>query len=136
MQHLLKMFLLFLGAAAVTLIFGLGASAPGLVSGALTAVLVAAGTLAGGVGLTIWARSTFSLIQTGRFVQYASFWASSAVAFKLVALVFALFGVTVALTSTALASFVTFALCFAVATAVGEVPVKGRTWMPVRLKKK
>lgn len=136
MQHLQKMFLLFLGAAVVTLGFGLGVSAPGLISGGLTAALVAAGTLAGGVGLTIWLRSRFALIQTGRFLQYGSFWLSSALSFKLVALVFGLFGVTIALSSTALASFVTFALCFAVATAIREVPIKGRTWMPVRLKKK
>lgn len=136
MKHLRNMFLLFFGAAIVTMLTGLGASAPGLLTGGLAAALVAAGTLAGGVGLTIWARSAFGLIQTGRFLQWGSFWLSAAVSFKLTALILGVFGVAIWLPSLLLASLSTFGICFAVAMLLGEVPIKGRTWMPVRMKKK
>ncbi|HEY9757330.1 MAG TPA: hypothetical protein V6C97_19330 [Oculatellaceae cyanobacterium] len=82
----------------------------------------------GGLLLTIVLRQVFSLVQTGRFLQYACFWLGVYGAALAGRVLFS--GVLQA--NSALFAFVTFALAFAVMTATGEVPWKGRTWLPVR----
>lgn len=133
MQHLHKMFFYFLAAAAVTFVFGLGVTVDGGLASWLGAVvagaLVSAGALAGGVGLTIAMRSAFKLMQVGRFLQYAVFWLAAGLSLKLVGLVFT----SLAVHSALLAGFAIFAIAFAAATITGEVPTKGRTWLPVKM---
>lgn len=133
MQHLHKMFFYFLAAAAVTFVFGLGVSVGAgvaeVLGAALAATLVSAGALAGGVGLTIALRSLFGLMQIGRILQYAAFWLAAAVSLKLVGLVFA----SPVVHSALLAGFTIFAIAFTAAIITGEVPTKGRSWLPVKM---
>jgi hypothetical protein len=134
MSHFVKVALYFFASALVTLGFGIGASlaSGALFSGALVAALVSAAAVAGGVFLTVQARSLFTLMQTGRLIQYGSFWLSGLVALKIAAL---LFSSVLVVTNGAVASLVATAICFTAATLSGRIPWKGRTWLPVRLKK-
>jgi len=135
MQHLWKMFFYFLAAAAVTCVFGLGVSAGDVLPTALAAVLVSAGALIGGVGLTIGMRALFGLMQVGRLLQYTAFWLSAAVSLKIIGIIGGLlFAASLTVNSALLAGFTVFAIAFAAATITGEVPTKGRTWLPMKMK--
>jgi hypothetical protein len=135
MQHLWKMFFYFLAAAAVTCVFGLGVSAGDLLPTALAAILVSAGALIGGVGLTIGMRALFGLMQVGRLLQYTAFWLSAAASLKIVGIIGGLiFAASLSVNSALLAGFTVFAIAFAAATITGEVPTKGRTWLPMKMK--
>jgi hypothetical protein len=135
MQHLWKMFFYFLAAAAVTFVFGLGVSAGDLLPTALAAILVSAGALIGGVGLTIGMRALFGLMQVGRLLQYSAFWLSAAASLKIVGIIGGLiFAASLSVNSALLAGFTVFAIAFAAATITGEVPTKGRTWLPMKMK--
>lgn len=135
MQHLWKMFFYFLAAAAVTTVFGLGVTAGDVLPTALAAVLVSAGALIGGVGLTIGMRALFGLMQVGRLLQYTAFWLSAALSLKLVGIIGGLlFAASLTVNSALLAGFTVFAIAFAAATITGEVPTKGRTWLPMKMK--
>ena len=81
-----------------------------------------------GLLLTIVLRRMFTLIQTGRVLQYACFWVGCLIA----ALVGNALFVGVLETSAAVYSLLTVVLAFGAMTAVGEVPWKGRTWFPLR----
>ncbi|MBU6452446.1 MAG: hypothetical protein KGS72_11745 [Cyanobacteria bacterium REEB67] len=133
MSHFVKVALYFFASALVTLGFGIGAgfASGALFGGILVSALVSAAAVAGGVFLTVQARSLFNLMQTGRFIQYGSFWLSGLVALKVAAL---LFSSVLVVTNGALASLVATAICFTAATASGRIPWKGRTWLPVRMK--
>jgi len=135
MSHFIKVTLYFFASALVAIGFGLGASfTPGsFLPGLLVALAVSLAAVFGGVFLTMQARARFSLMQTGRFVQYASFWATGALALKIAAL---LFSSVLVVPSAALASFVALVVCFTSATLTGQIPWKGRTWLPVRFKNK
>ncbi|MDQ5937732.1 MAG: hypothetical protein QG574_5091 [Cyanobacteriota bacterium erpe_2018_sw_21hr_WHONDRS-SW48-000092_B_bin.40] len=135
MQHLWKMFFYFLAAAAVTTVFGLGVSAGDVLPTALAAVLVSAGALIGGVGLTIGMRALFGLMQVGRLLQYTAFWLSAALSLKIIGIIGGLlFAASLTVNSALLAGFTVFAIAFAAATITGEVPTKGRTWLPMKMK--
>ncbi len=135
MQHLWKMFFYFLAAAAVTTVFGLGVTAGDVLPTALAAVLVSAGALIGGVGLTIGMRALFGLMQVGRLLQYTAFWLSAALSLKIIGIIGGLlFAVSLTVNSALLAGFTVFAIAFAAATITGEVPTKGRTWLPMKMK--
>ena len=135
MQHLWKMFFYFLTAAAVTTVFGLGVTAGDLLPTALAAVLVSAGALIGGVGLTIGMRAMFGLMQVGRLLQYTAFWLSAALSLKIIGIIGGLlFAASLTVNSALLAGFTVFAMAFAAATITGEVPTKGRTWLPMKMK--
>lgn len=135
MQHLWKMFFYFLAAATVTCVFGLGVSAGDIIPTALAAILVSAGALIGGVGLTIGMRALFGLMQVGRLLQYTAFWLSAAASLKIVGIIGGLiFAASLSVNSALLAGFTVFAIAFAAATITGEVPTKGRTWMPMKMK--
>jgi hypothetical protein len=135
MSHFVKTTLYFFAATLITLGFGLGASfsAGMILPGLLVSLLVAAPATFSAVFLTMKARSSFSLMQTGRFVQYASFWATGAIALKIVSLIFAS---VIVVSNLALASFSAMAICMISATLFGQIPWKGRTWLPVRFKSK
>ncbi len=135
MQHLWKMFFYFLAAAAVTTVFGLGVTAGDVLPTALAAVLVSAGALIGGVGLTIGMRALFGLMQVGRLLQYTAFWLSAALSLKIIGIIGGLlFAASLTVNSALLAGFTVFAIAFAAATITGEVPTKGRTWLPMKMK--
>ena len=134
MSHFIKDVLYFTASALVAIGFGLGASfAPGaFLPGLLVALAVALAAVFGGVLLTVTTRALFSLAQTGRVVQYASFWAAGAVSLKLAAV---LFSSVLFVSSASLASLVALIVCFTSATLTGQIPWKGRTWLPLRAKK-
>lgn len=138
MQHLWKMFFYFLAAAAVTTVFGLGVTAGDVLPTALAAVLVSAGALTGGVGLTIGMRALFGLMQVGRLLQYTAFWLAAALSLKITGImggiVFTAGAASLTVNSALLAGFAVFAMAFAAATITGEVPTKGRTWLPMKMK--
>ena len=135
MQHLWKMFFYFLAAAAVTTVFGLGVNAGDVLPTALATVLVSAGALIGGVGLTIGMRALFGLMQVGRLLQYTAFWLSAALSLKIIGIIGGLlFAASLTVNSALLAGFTIFAMAFAAATITGEVPTKGRTWLPMKMK--
>lgn len=135
MQHLWKMFFYFFAAATVTSVFGLGVTAGGIIPTALAVALVSAGALVGGVGSTIALRSLFGLMQVGRLMQYTAFWLSAALSLKLIGIIGGLiFAASLTVNTALLAGFTVFAIAFASATITGEIPTKGRTWLPVKMK--
>lgn len=125
-QHFFNMLIMFVAASFAAISFG-NVATDG-------AALIFGGLLAGSVGmisgllLTIVIRAAFSLVQTGRFLQYASFWAGTYLGVVAADWLFAGF----ASTNPIVLSLVIFALAFAIATLSGEVPWRGRTWLPKR----
>jgi hypothetical protein len=138
LRHLLNMFGLFTFGAAATVGLHLGAlvtagSASALPIMALVASALTAGaiSLLGGVLVTATVRRVLNLVQTGRVIQYTGFTLASLLGLKLAAYFFA----SITLTAPLLAGFSLFAIAFGLATAFGEVPWRGRTWLPMRSKK-
>jgi hypothetical protein len=131
-RHFLNMIGYFVAAAAVTLFIGFGMSAGSLLSGLLSAVIVGVTGLTFGLGATIVIRQVFGLMQTGRFIQYLSFFLGTWLGVGLASLLIS----ALVITSGAGAALTTFAFAFGAATLVGEVPWKGRTWLPIRMPKR
>jgi hypothetical protein len=129
-SHLRNMFLYFL--AATLLVFTTGV---GLTLGsswlliALAAAVIPAITLGVGIGSTMQLRGLLSLMQTGRLIQWAAFFIGALLSLHIASLIGA-----VTLTSHWLSALVLFATAFGAATVFGEVPWRGRTWLPVRRK--
>jgi len=123
-QHLFNMLCFFLGATLLSISFG------NVVSDA--SALLGGGFIVGGVGLaaglllTIVFRVLFGLVQTGRFLQYACFWAGTYAGVELADRLFAGFSSEHPI----MLAFAVFALAFMLATWAGEVPIRGRTWLP------
>ena len=138
LRHLLNMFGLFVSGAVTTVGLHLGATVTAggatgmpilpLIASALTAGAI---SLLGGVLVTATVRRVLNLVQTGRVIQYAGFSLASLLGLKLAAYFFA----AITITSPLLAGFCLFAIAFSLATALGEVPWRGRTWLPMRAKK-
>lgn len=129
-SHLLKMYGYFLLGSLICMILGMGASLSTLSDIFAAAAITAALSLVGGIFVTASVRALFGLTQTGRLVQYAGFWLASLGALQLTDYfvpVYLLVGGTVA-------AFVIVLFSFAGAITFGEVPVKGRGWLPVRRK--
>lgn len=89
--------------------------------------------LLGGLSSTVFLRAAFKLMQTGRIIQYACFflfiWAGLALSALIVSAVF----VGSAITGGAWTALLATAIGFAAATIMGEVPTRGRTWLPQRM---
>ncbi len=125
-QHLFNMLCFFCASAFLCLTFGNVVNNP--------SALLGGGLIVGGLGLiagllaTIVFRIAFGLIQTGRFLQYACFWAGTYIAVVLADFLFIGF----VSDNPVVLSLVVFALAFAGATVAGEVPTRGRTWLPRR----
>jgi Na+/melibiose symporter-like transporter len=127
--HLRNMFLYFILGTLSVLVFGIGLT-PGdnwamLV---LSLVLVPASTIVLAITATMQLRQRLSLMQTGRFIQWGAFYLSALLALWL----FSLAG-AITLSNGWLAALVLFAISFGAATAFGEVPWRGRTWLPMRM---
>lgn len=131
-RHFYNMIGYFVGAAALTLLLGFGVEAAGLMSGAGAALIIGIVGLVFGLGATIALRALFGLMQTGRILQYVSFFLGSWLGVALAALLIS----TLVVTHAWLAGLVVFAVAFGAATATGEVPIKGRTWLPMRMPKR
>lgn len=130
-RHLAFMFGYFFVAALVTTFFGLGASAPSIGTALAASAVTGFVSLVGGIFVTMVLRSAFGLVQTGRVLQYAGFWLATLPALSLASW---LTGATVG--SAGLAALVVVVIAFTGATLAGEVPTKGRTWLPMRRKDK
>lgn len=132
LSHVTNMALIFFAAVSATFWFEIGAEAgPSLLNLAVPALVTSLVSLFGGVFITQQSRALFNLQQTGRVFQYVSFWLTSLAG---LALSTWLFPQALEVHSFALASAAITYLGFATAIFFGEVPVKGRTWLPVSLK--
>lgn len=131
-RHFLKMIGYFVVAALVTVFVGLGVTAGSILSGVLAAGLIGIVGLVLGLASTILLRGVFGLMQTGRIIQYLCFFFGTWTGVCLASLLFSAFAVT----SSALVALIVFAIAFGAATLTGEVPTKGRTWLPMRMPKK
>ena len=134
LRHLLNMYGLFVVAALATTLLHAGATITGgasLVSVACSALTAGAIGLLAGIVVTAVTRRVLRLTQTGRVIQYTGFWLASWLGLKAAAYFFS----AITLSAPAFAGFVLFALAFGAATALGEVPTRGRTWLPVADKK-
>ncbi|MDZ4833267.1 MAG: hypothetical protein SGJ27_05645 [Candidatus Melainabacteria bacterium] len=128
-RHFLNMLGYFVGASALILLFDSSISAAGFLSGAAAAVIIGFVGLVVGLGVTIVLRSVFGLMQTGRFIQYLCFFLGTTLGVSLAS--FAVSSLVVP--SVWAAGLLIFAIAFGAATWTGEVPVKGRTWLPRRM---
>ncbi|CAN5539870.1 hypothetical protein BH11CYA1_BH11CYA1_15000 [soil metagenome] len=127
--HLRNMFGYFLVGALLTVLIGLGVQVGSVVTAVLGAALAAAIALLGGILVTMIFRTAFKLVQTGRILQYGGFWLACWLGLEAAA---AVFSNTLALSNGFLASLAFFAIGFGAATVFGQVPWRGRSWMPIR----
>ncbi|MBX3151940.1 hypothetical protein KF728_17415 [Candidatus Obscuribacterales bacterium] len=131
-RHFLMMNGYFIAAAAITLLLGVGVSAGSLLTGIMAAAIIGVTGMFFGLGVTIALRAVLGLMQTGRVVQYLCFILGSWLGVGLASLLIG----SLSVTSGFGAALATFSLAFGAATLVGEVPWKGRTWLPVRMPKR
>lgn len=136
MLHPFKIFLYFAVATLLLGILGMSSaafSAPALLALAGTSIIVGGFSLGGGMGVTIWTRSAFSLMQTGRVIQWPAFCLS---AWAGLALSSWLFGSLLTISAGFGSALAIFAGAFAWGYFRKEIPWKGRTWLPRRMPKK
>ncbi len=126
--HLLRMCVIFILASLVDVFAQIGLTySGGIVSEALTAVLLALTTLAGGIVATMVLRTIFELHQTGRVLQYGGFVLASGAAIK----ASSLFVPSLQISNLWLAGAMIVLIAFAVATLTGVMPWRKRTWLPL-----
>lgn len=131
-RHFLNMIGYFVAAAAAILLLGFNVTAGSFLAGLGSAVIIGATGLIVGLGVTIALRAVFGLMQTGRIIQYLCFWAGTWLGLSI-----ASFLIPALVVGSAVgASLAIFALAFGAATLTGEVPWKGRTWLPMRMPKR
>lgn len=131
LSHISNMMLSFFVAVLAIFWFEIGAEAgPSLWQLAAPAFVTAIISLVGGVFITQQSRALFNLAQTGRVFQYLSFWLTSLLGLSVSSW---LFPQSLEVHSFALASAAIVYLGFATAIFFGQVPIKGRTWLPVRM---
>jgi len=128
-SHFYKMIGYFSGASALALLLGVFISAGGFLPGLVSAVIIGAVALVFGLGSTIALRAVLGLMQTGRIIQYLCFIAGTWLGIGAASLVVS----SLVVTSGFWASLLIFAVAFGAATLVGEVPWKGRTWLPKQM---
>lgn len=130
MNHLRNMYLYFLAATFTVFALGFGTSITGswLLAG-LAAAAIAGVSVVGGIYSTMQMRQRLNLMQTGRLLQYASFIAFAFFAVHVVGFVFA---AAITVSSAFFTAIALVALAFGAATLFGEVPTRGRTWLPMR----
>jgi hypothetical protein len=137
LRHMFNMLGLFTFAAIATIGLHLGAAINAGPSGipflALAASALTAGAISLVVGIIVTAtvRRALNLVQTGRLIQYSGFCLAGWLGLNLSAYFFS----AITLTAPFVAGFFLFAIAFGLATALGEVPWRGRTWLPMAAKK-
>ncbi|MBX9573056.1 MAG: hypothetical protein K2X77_29435 [Candidatus Obscuribacterales bacterium] len=130
-SHLIHMMLIFFAAVLATFWFEIGAEAgPSLLDLAAPAFVTSTLSLLAGTFVTQQTRALFNLMQTGRVFQYLSFWLTSLAGLAVSSWIFPQ---ALEVHSFALASAAIVYLGFATAIFFGEVPVQGRSWLPVRM---
>ena len=130
--HFWKVFGFFLLSTAIVSLFGLGVSFTGSTLAMILVIpAIALSTIISGIFSTLIIRTIFNLHQTGKFIQYASFWIMAMLSLLLNS---AIFAETLVLTNTVVAGFLIFALAFLPATVTGVIPFKTRRWLPVHKK--
>lgn len=133
-MHFLKMLALFTISSAVVTLLSLGVSLSGVFLQNVGVICgLSLGSLVLGIFFTMLMRTFFGLIQTGRILQYLGFIASSTAMVYLFSLIFP---TVVTASISLLAGAAIFAIAFLPATALGVVPYRKRTWMPVIRKQK
>lgn len=131
-RHFLKMMGYFVVAALITMFVGIGVTAGTILSGVLSAALIGFLGLFLGLVSTILIRGVFGLMQTGRVIQYLCFFFGAWSGVCLSSLLFS----SLVVTTGPLTALVVVAIGFGAATLTGDVPTKGRTWLPMRMPKK
>jgi hypothetical protein len=128
------MYLYFLVATGLVFGFGIGTSVTGSwLLAALSAAVVAGFAVLGGIFGTMQMRQRLGLMQTGRLVQWASFAFAAFVGLELVGF---LLGGTLSVFNPFCSAAAIFAIAFVPALLFGEVPWRGRTWLPKRMPRK
>ena len=129
--HFYRMFNYFAASSLITTVLtaSFASTLAGWGMALLASLLIAAGSLAGGILVTMMTRNAFGLIQTGRILQYSGFILSALISTVVVGFLLSAF---VSFGSPLLTGLLLFALAFGSATLTGEVPTKGRTWLPKR----
>ena len=127
--HLRNMFGYFFAGAVLTIMIGLGVQVGSVLAALLASALAAAIALLGGIFVTMIFRTAFKLSQTGRILQYAGFWLACWLGLETAAAVFA---DTLTLSNSFVAGLAFFAIGFGAATVFGQVPWRGRSWLPIR----
>lgn len=80
---------------------------------------------------TAMTRAYFGLIQTGRVIQWTGFWLATSLSTGLASY---LFTTDATLALSLYNGFVVFTGAFAAAYLLGEIPWRGRTWLPMKRK--
>lgn len=127
--HFAKMLLYFLGAALIVLaagLWGIRASTWAAVLG--SAAVISGGGLLSGLLMTIVLRAAFRLKQTGRILQYLCFGGGISLSISVAE---SFLGGALVVTNQMVATVAIFVLSFGTATLAGQVPFKGRTWLPL-----
>ena len=125
--HTLRTYGLFLlGSAVSAALFQSTTFHDSPVSSIAATLLIAFGTLFGGLLLTIVTRWCFSLSQTGRLVQYGEFWIA---ALPSVVLSNGLFS-SASRVNSPIAALVLVLVAVVSGTLLGTIPWKSRSWLP------
>jgi hypothetical protein len=129
-RHAVMMVVIFMSMTLLATMAGLVQSSSFL---SAIAVIVASGVTSVFLGtlLTASTRAYFGLIQTGRFIQYLGFWLATSLSVGLSSYMFT-DGATFA--SSLFGGLVIFSCSFATAYLLGEIPWRGRTWLPMKRK--
>jgi len=129
-RHALMMVAIFMFMTMLATLTGLIQSSSLLNTVAAIAVSGIASVFLGTL-LTASTRAYFGLIQTGRVIQYLGFWLATSLSVGASGYLFTN-GTTFA--SSLFGGLVIFSCSFATAYLLGEIPWRGRTWMPMRRK--
>jgi hypothetical protein len=133
LAHMLRMFGYFLySSALIGILLQKSPSVPGI-STVASLLVTASLSLVLGLLVTIVIRWLATLTQTGRVLQYASFWLGS---YSAVLIATAVFPGAIWHYPPSPESLLIVVLAFGGATYLKEVPWKGRTWLPVAKKQK
>ena len=133
-MHFLKMLALFTISSAVVTLLSLGVSLSGSFFQNVGVICgLSLGSLILGILFTMLMRTFLGLIQTGRILQYLGFITASTAMVYLFSLIVP---TVVSASFSLLAGAAIFAIAFLPSTALGVVPYRKRTWIPVKRKQK
>lgn len=133
-SHLINMSAIFSIAVLITFFAEIGAEAgPSYLAMFFASAVAGTIAAAGGAFIAQGTRAAFGLIQAGRLFQYFAFWLSTMGGLFVSAL---LFPSVVEIHNFGIAGALIVLIGFVSAIALGEVPTKGRTWLPMRMPKK
>jgi hypothetical protein len=129
-RHALKMVGIFMFMTLLATMAGLVQSSSFFATAAAIAVSGVLSVFLGTLS-TASIRAKCGLIQTGRFIQYLGFWLATSLSLGLSSYLFT-DGATIM--STLFGGLIIFSCSFATAYLLGEIPWRGRTWLPMKRK--